>query len=382
MYVTIDAKALSLSIAFCLLDSDPSRVLLQYSRLHVLWYLTSFEWNPMPSCRIRAASLIFPPELSYSQLTSATSLRFFVLRFLLQNIHIWGWTPDDMVGLNGQTGRKRGFKQRTQSHGCVCNWRDVLRAHSARATINVWWYCKNDSPKGMCICKGGTHCVWHISRRSVNQKFRAWGTWKLSSSIPNNRTKPASTHWFPSSSTVGIVQNCPVEVSQRRMEIIHVCTCNGRTWSLHRYVYNTKNELIQQREEDKLYSRHEEADTRVIYHVDFITKESLEYPTVVVRSCDTDVFVILLHHADTIGANLWMDTGVSSKNTRRVINISQLATTLTPLVWRALPAFHAFTGCDFTASFVRKAKAGPYMNLWWKMNDFYLHFHCMGLQKR
>ena len=22
-----------------------------------------------------------------------------------------------------------------------------------------WWYCKNDSPKGMCICKGGTHCV-------------------------------------------------------------------------------------------------------------------------------------------------------------------------------------------------------------------------------
>ena len=83
------------------------------------------------------------------------------------------------------------------------------------------------------------------------------------------------------------------------------------------YVYNTKNGLIQQREEDKLYSRHEEADTRVIYHVDFITKESPDYPTVVVRSCDTDVFVILLHHADTIGAKV--DTGVSSKNTRRLI---------------------------------------------------------------
>ena len=78
------------------------------------------------------------------------------------------------------------------------------------------------------------------------------------------------------------------------------------------YVYNTKNGLIQQREEDKLYSRHEEADTRVIYHVDFITKESPDYPT----SCDTDVFVILLHHADTIGANLWMHTEVKSKNTR------------------------------------------------------------------
>ena len=124
------------------------------------------------------------------------------------------------------------------------------------------------------------------------------------------------------------------------------------------YVYNTKNGLIQQREEDKLYSRHEEADTRVIYRVDFITKESPDYPTVVVRSCDTDVFVILLHHADTIGAKV--DTGVSSKNTRRLINISQLATTLTPLICRALPAFHAFTGCDFTASVMRKAKARPY----------------------
>ena len=92
------------------------------------------------------------------------------------------------------------------------------------------------------------------------------------------------------------------------------------------YVYNTKNGLIQQREEDKLYSRHEEADTRVIS-----SRESPDYPTVVVRSCDTDLFVILLHHADTIGANLWMDTGVSSKNRRRLINISQLATTLTPL---------------------------------------------------
>ena len=40
------------------------------------------------------------------------------------------------------------------------------------------------------------------------------------------------------------------------------------------YVYNTKNGLIQQRKEDKLYSRHEEADIRVVYHVDFSTKES------------------------------------------------------------------------------------------------------------
>ena len=151
------------------------------------------------------------------------------------------------------------------------------------------------------------------------------------------------------------------------------------TLALNRVVYNTKNGLIQQREEDKLYSRHEETDTRLIYHVDFITKESPDYPTVVVRSCDTDIFVILLHHADTIGVNrCWIQESV---NTRRLINISQLATTLTPLVCRALPACNAFTGCDFTASFMRKAKARPYV-IWLKIYNFYLHLHCLVLQKR
>ena len=99
------------------------------------------------------------------------------------------------------------------------------------------------------------------------------------------------------------------------------------------------------------------------------------------RQCST-IFqtkteVILQHHADTIGANVWTDTGVSSKNTRLLINISQLATTLTPLVCRALPAFHAFTGCDFTASFMRKAKARPYQ-LMVKNEQFLSTFALLG----
>ena len=80
----------------------------------------------------------------------------------------------------------------------------------------------------------------------------------------------------------------------------------------------------------------------------------------VVRSCDTDVFVIILHHADTISANLWMDTGVSSKKYKTPNQHFPTICPFTPFVCRALQAFHAFTGCDFTASFMRKAKARPY----------------------
>ena len=55
-----------------------------------------------------------------------------------------------------------------------------------------------------------------------------------------------------------------------------------------------------------------------------------------------------------------MDAGLDSNNTRRLINISDLAVKLTKEVCDALPGFHALTGCDYTASFMRKAKSRPF----------------------
>ena len=54
-----------------------------------------------------------------------------------------------------------------------------------------------------------------------------------------------------------------------------------------------------------------------------------------------------------------MDTGTCSKNTRRNINITKLAETLTQEICLALPAFQAFTGSDYTAAFLCKGKAEP-----------------------
>ena len=55
-----------------------------------------------------------------------------------------------------------------------------------------------------------------------------------------------------------------------------------------------------------------------------------------------------------------MDTGSSSKNTRRTIDITNLAQHLGSDVYAALPGLHAFTGCDFTAAFMREGKSRPY----------------------
>ena len=108
-----------------------------------------------------------------------------------------------------------------------------------------------------------------------------------------------------------------------------------------------------------LQCNHEEADTRLVFHANFVAATE-EMPVVVIRSIDTDVFILLLYHAQYINAKLWMDAGVNSKNTRRLIDISGLALKLTPVICEALPSFHAFTGCDYTAAFMRKAKWKPY----------------------
>ena len=54
-----------------------------------------------------------------------------------------------------------------------------------------------------------------------------------------------------------------------------------------------------------------------------------------------------------------MDVGLSSNNTRRYINISQLVGYLDVAVIDALPALHAFTGSDYSASFMHKEKLRP-----------------------
>ncbi len=111
----------------------------------------------------------------------------------------------------------------------------------------------------------------------------------------------------------------------------------------------------------KLRSKHDETDTRIIFHTDYIRTHCQGVsPITAVRSCDTDIFVLLLHHQNHMNIKFWMDTGIGSKNTRRRINVADLVQTLTSPVYSALPAFYAFTDFDYTAAFPRKAKTRLY----------------------
>ena len=61
----------------------------------------------------------------------------------------------------------------------------------------------------------------------------------------------------------------------------------------------------------RLDSNQEETDTRVTLYAQFAAEEG--YKSVQVRSPDSDIYFILLHHATKIGLKIYFDTGSGNK---------------------------------------------------------------------
>jgi len=79
---------------------------------------------------------------------------------------------------------------------------------------------------------------------------------------------------------------------------------------------------------------------------------------IVVKSPDTDVFVLLLayQHLDDLHNDVLFGTGTGDKH--RFLSVRKHAAVLGN-VTQALPGLHAFTGCDSTSAFVYKGKKRP-----------------------
>ncbi|GFW82709.1 uncharacterized protein TNCV_3492811 [Trichonephila clavipes] len=81
---------------------------------------------------------------------------------------------------------------------------------------------------------------------------------------------------------------------------------------------------------------------------------------VVVRCSDSDILIIFLGNLDHLNASLklWIQWGVG--NHERLISINDLYQDLCISLSKALPCFHAITGCDYTPAFFRKGKLRPF----------------------
>lgn len=108
-----------------------------------------------------------------------------------------------------------------------------------------------------------------------------------------------------------------------------------------------------------IYSNQEETDTRVVLYLHHAA--ALGYKNAVVRTPDTDIFVILLYHAHAIKLTVYLDTG--SGKQRQLINVSELAQSLGEDYCATLLGFYVFTGEDCTSAFKGKGKVGPLKKL-------------------
>ena len=131
-------------------------------------------------------------------------------------------------------------------------------------------------------------------------------------------------------------------------------------------------------EVNSLYTSQEEADTRMILHLKHVSEEISGNKTIIVRSPDTDVFILLLSYVQELKIDeqkVLFDTGVGNK--RRMINVHDVIKRHGNEFTKALLGLHAFTGCDTTSAFVRQGKLKP-MKLLETNSDFIPVFSRIG----
>ena len=124
------------------------------------------------------------------------------------------------------------------------------------------------------------------------------------------------------------------------------------------YSFKIRDGRMVKNVEPFLCCTHKEADSRMVYHLKSISAPN----TVVLRTADTDILVIVLGCFSSLDqeVNTWLEVGLYTKITLRYKSVNQLSMKLGDVFCRSLPAYHAFTGCDYTAAFSRKGKVQPF----------------------
>jgi hypothetical protein len=103
---------------------------------------------------------------------------------------------------------------------------------------------------------------------------------------------------------------------------------------------------------------HEQADTLLILHSINVFATN-PFSECYVYSPDTDVFLLLIHYAESLPQVMYFRTG--NGDNFRDIDIKKCYEALGPENAKALLGFHTFTGCDQTGRFNGKSKS-----TWWK----------------
>ena len=145
---------------------------------------------------------------------------------------------------------------------------------------------------------------------------------------------------------VQLMHKCWLEYVKENRKVILIK--EGEAFRITRT--DTESETIQE-----LKSSQEETDPRVVLYCHYAANQGYRYCRI--RSPDSDIFCILLHHARSIDTTILFDTGHGNK--KRLINITKLAKQYPQHTCSAMLSLHALTGCDSVSSFKGIGKVKP-----------------------
>lgn len=118
----------------------------------------------------------------------------------------------------------------------------------------------------------------------------------------------------------------------------------------------------------------QETDTRVVLYC--LYAQEMLYSTARVKTPDTDIFFILLHHARRFtDLRVLFETGKG--RTKWCVDISKLTESYSPVFTAALRGLHAFSGYDSTSAFRSKGKVKA-LKLLEKHDKFHAAFAELG----
>ena len=99
---------------------------------------------------------------------------------------------------------------------------------------------------------------------------------------------------------------------------------------------------------------HEEADSRMLLHASHAAQNG--HNSILIRTVDTDVVVLAVSLAQELQPEAKIGVAFGTGQSFRYLAAHELAIGLRREKARALPMFHALTGCDTVSSFVRHGK--------------------------
>ena len=102
---------------------------------------------------------------------------------------------------------------------------------------------------------------------------------------------------------------------------------------------------------------HEEADTRICVHVGDALRKGDKH--ILIQTVDTDVVIILIglfHNLQQTYEGIHLYVAFGAGKNYKEFSINHICDSLGVDKCVALPAFHAFTGCDTTSQFYGKGK--------------------------